>query len=138
MNYYAVIDTNVLVSAMIKWNSVPGNVMEFVFSGTIIPLLNEQIVTEYREVLGRPKFHFTTEIIDSVVDEMERLGIYVFAEKLNLNLPDAKDGVFYEVVMEERKSEDAYVTGNIKHFPIKSYVVTPRQMIEIIVGNNDC
>lgn len=31
MKYYAVIDTNVLVSAMIKWNSVPGNVMELGF-----------------------------------------------------------------------------------------------------------
>ena len=30
MKYYAVIDTNVLVSAMLKWNSVPGNVMELV------------------------------------------------------------------------------------------------------------
>ena len=59
MKYYAVIDTNVLVSAMLKWNSVPGNIMELVFSGTIVPLLNEQIVKEYRDVLSRPKFHFT-------------------------------------------------------------------------------
>ena len=48
MKFYAVIDTNVLVSAMLKWNSVPGNIMELVFSGTIVPLLNEQIVKEYR------------------------------------------------------------------------------------------
>ncbi len=38
--------------------------------------------------------------------------------------------------MEERKAEDAYlVTGNIKHFPTEPYVVTPRQMIDIIVEN---
>lgn len=59
MKYYAVIDTNVLVSAMLKWTSIPGNVMELTFSGTIVPLLNEQIVKEYKEVLGRPKFHLT-------------------------------------------------------------------------------
>lgn len=34
MPYYAVIDTNVLVSAMLKWNSVPGNVVSFAFDGT--------------------------------------------------------------------------------------------------------
>ncbi len=62
MKYYAVIDTNVLVSAMIKWNSVPGNIMELTFDGSIVPILNEQIVKEYREVLTRPKFHFTKEI----------------------------------------------------------------------------
>ena len=43
MTYYAVIDTNVLVSAMLKWSSVPGNVLELTFSGTIVPVFNEQI-----------------------------------------------------------------------------------------------
>lgn len=138
MKYYAVIDTNVLVSAMIRWNSVPGNVVELAFSGTIVPLLNEQIVKEYREVLKRPKFHLTNEIINSVVDEMERLGIYVDADELDLALPDPKDRIFYAIVMEKRKSENAYlVTGNIKHFPIKPYVVTPRQMMDIIIGNTE-
>jgi putative PIN family toxin of toxin-antitoxin system len=136
MIYYAVIDTNVLVSAMLKWDSNPGNIMELVFGGTIIPLLNESIASEYREVLARPKFHLTQEIIDSVVGELERLGLCVDAEKLDIELPDPKDRVFYEVVMEERKSEDAYlVTGNSKHFPAKPFVVTPRQMLDIILDN---
>ncbi len=138
MKYYAVIDTNVLVSAMLKWDSVPGNVVELAFSGTIIPLFNDQIMKEYRNVLSRPKFHLTDDIIRSVVDEIERLGIYVDAKKLELVLPDPKDLVFYEIVMEERKSEEAYlVTGNIKHFPVKPYVVTPRQMMDIILKNTD-
>ena len=52
-------------------------------------------------------------------------------------LPDPKDRVFYEVVMEERKNEDAYlVTGNIKHFPIRPYIVTPREMLDIILEEN--
>ena len=63
MKYYAVIDTNVLVSAMLKWDSVPGNVLELVYSGTIIPLLNQQIVKEYREVLAHPRFRLTQAII---------------------------------------------------------------------------
>ena len=138
MKYYAVIDTNVLVSAMLKWDSVPGNVVELAFSGTIIPLFNDQIMKEYRNVLRRPKFHLPDDIIRSVVAEIERLGIYVDAKKLELVLPDPKDLVFYEIVMEERKSEEAYlVTGNIKHFPVKPYVVTPRQMMDIILKNTD-
>jgi predicted nucleic acid-binding protein len=36
VKYYAVIDTNVLVSAMLKWNSVPGNIMELVYDGSTI------------------------------------------------------------------------------------------------------
>lgn len=136
MVYYAVIDTNVLISAMLKWNSVPGNVLEFTFSGMIIPVLNEHIVREYREVLSRPKFKFPKDIIDTIVSEIERLGIYIDAPELEIELPDPKDRVFYEVVMEERNTEDAYlVTGNLKHFPEEPFVVTPRQMIDIIVGN---
>ena len=136
MVYYAVIDTNVLISAMLKWNSVPGNVLEFTFSGTIIPVLNEHIVREYRDVLSRPKFKFPKDIIDTIVSEIERLGIYIDAPELEIELPDPKDRVFYEVVMEERNTEDAYlVTGNLKHFPEEPFVVTPRQMIDIIVGN---
>ena len=136
MKYYAVIDTNVLVSAVLKWDSVPGNVLELVYSGIIIPLFNAHIIKEYKEVLSRPKFHFTQDIINEAVGEIEQLGIYVDADKLDVELPDPKDLVFYEVVMEERKSEDAYlVTGNIKHFPGKPFVVTPRQMIDIILGD---
>ena len=74
MKYY------VLVSAMLKWDSVPGNVLELVYSGTIIPLLDQCIVKEYREVLARPKFRMTHRIIEDAVGEIERLGIYVDAE----------------------------------------------------------
>ncbi len=107
MKYYTVIDTNVLVSAMLKCNSISGNVMELTFDGSIIPILNEQIVKEYREVLARPKFHFTKEIIRDVLDNIQSRGIYMDAERLDIELPAPKDRVFYEVVMEERKTEKA-------------------------------
>lgn len=136
MTYYAVIDTNVLVSAMLRWDSVPGNIMELAFGGSIIPILNDSIVAEYREVLSRPKFHLSDEIINDVLDTINENGLYVDAEGLDIELPDPKDRVFYEVVMEERKEEDAYlVTGNIKHFPAKPFIVTPRQMLDIILAD---
>lgn len=136
MKYYAVIDTNVLVSAMLKWDSVPGNILELAFSGMIVPLLNGPIMKEYQEVLQRPKFRLTEGIIRAVLAEINRFGVYVDASELTIDLPDPKDRVFYEVVMEERKTEDAYlVTGNIRHFPEKPYIVTPRQMLDIIIGD---
>lgn len=138
MKYYAVIDTNVLVSAMLKWNSVPGNVMELVFDGPIIPVYNSEILKEYREVLSRPKFHLTKEIVDDVLESLEHKGISVEAETLDIVLPDPKDRVFYEVVLEERKSEDAYlVTGNIKHFPVETFIVTPRKMLDIVFSETE-
>lgn len=138
MKYFAVIDTNVLVSAMLKWNSVPGNVMELVFDGPIIPVYNSEILREYREVLSRPKFHLPKEIVDDVLDNLESKGISVSAETLDIVLPDPKDRVFYEVVLEERKTEEAYlVTGNIKHFPIETFIVTPRKMLDIVFSETE-
>ncbi|MBQ7573850.1 MAG: putative toxin-antitoxin system toxin component, PIN family [Clostridia bacterium] len=132
--YYAVIDTNVLVSAMLKWNSVPGNVMELVFRGTIIPVFNEDIIKEYITVLLRPKFRFTKEIVDDVISAIKGNGVWVDEKSIDIDLPDPKDRVFYEVVMEKRSGTDAYlVTGNIKHFPAKPFIVTPRQMLDIIL-----
>ena len=59
--------------------------------------------------------------------------IAIDAEKMSMDLPDAKDVVFYEVVMEKRKRDSAYlVTGNIKHFPKESFIVTPREMLDIL------
>lgn len=44
MKYYAVIDTNVLVSAVLKWNFVPGNIIDLAFNDVIIPLVNQEIL----------------------------------------------------------------------------------------------
>lgn len=133
MKYYAVIDTNVLVSAMLRWDSVPGCVLEHAFVGNIIPLLNKQVLKEYMEVLRRPKFHFDEEKINIIIDGMVRRGVLVDAEDIGVVLPDQKDAVFYEIVMEKRKQEEAFlITGNIKHFPVEPYIVTPREMLTIL------
>ena len=133
MKYYAVIDTNVLVSAMLKWESVPGAVLVEVLTGRITPLLNEEIVHEYRNVLSRPKFHLPPEEAALFMEGLMERGVFVDAGPVEETLPDPKDAVFYEVVMEMRHSEDAYlVTGNLKHFPTKPFVVTPRKMLDIL------
>ena len=138
MKYYAVIDTNVLVSAILKYHSVPGSIVELAFDGPIIPILNDTIESEYREVLSRPKFHLPQDLIEDIMSAFHKRGLYVDAEKLDVELPDPKDLVFYEVVMEARKEDDAYlVTGNLRHFPEKLFIVTPREMLNIILRNQN-
>ena len=68
MKYYAVIDTNVLVSAMLKWNSVPGHIIELVFDGLIVPVFSREIIEEYKEVLSRSKFHLSNDIVEDIID----------------------------------------------------------------------
>ena len=81
---YAVIDTNVIVSALfsISGQSNPAAIIRKVVDGTITPIFNEEILAEYKEVLSK---------------------------------------------------EDSFlVTGNLKHFPKKPFVVSPAEMIQII------
>ena len=133
MKYYAVIDTNVIVSAFLKSNSVPDTLLDLAFAGVIIPLLNDEIVAEYKEVLSRDKFGLNKDIVNDFMNGLNGIGLYIEPERLDIELSDVKDKVFYEIVMEKRKKDDAYlVTGNIKHFPNEMFIVTPREMLEII------
>lgn len=137
MKYYAVIDTNVIVSAFLKRNSVPDTLLDLALSGVIVPLLNDEIAAEYKEVLSRDKFGFGGEIVTDFIKKINEVGLYIDAVKSDLAFPDVKDKVFYEIVMEKRKTDEAYpVTGNIKHFPVESFIVTPREMLEIIIKEN--
>lgn len=126
MVYYAVIDTNVLVSALLTRHedASPLQVVKRLFRGDIISLYDEEIVGEYAEVLRRPKFHFSETLIATMLQAIITYGISVERLITGEQLIDPKDLVFYEVAMTKR-DEDAYlVTGNKKHFPEKVFIVS--------------
>ena len=52
MLLYAVIDTNVLVSAFLKENSVHRYIIDYMYAGKIIPIYNEEIIAEYSTLRG--------------------------------------------------------------------------------------
>ena len=134
MKYYAVIDTNVIVSALLKWNSVPGVVLQAVFNGFVVPVFNNEILNEYRNVLNRPKFGFSSELISETISQIESLGVMENAlETVAEAMPDPKDIVFYSIALSHGKTAETHlVTGNVKHFPANPIVVTPRQMLDIL------
>ena len=133
MHYYAVIDTNVIVSSMLKANSIPWQIMKFIEENTIIPLLNAEILNEYIEVITRNKFNFEKTSIEKVISTLKEKAIFISKEETIEQFIDKDDIVFFEIVLSSRSTMDAYlITGNMKHYPIRSYIVTPAQMIEII------
>ena len=134
MKFYAVIDTNVIVSALLKWNSVPGVVLQAVFNGFVVPVYNDEILNEYRNVLNRPKFGFSSELISETISQIESLGVMENAlETVAEAMPDPKDIVFYSIALSHGKTAETHlVTGNVKHFLANPIVVTPRQMLDIL------
>ena len=132
--FYAVIDTNVLVSALLNINSNPGKVLLSVFNSETRPLLNAEIIAEYRDVLAREKFHFPAETVDIVMNRLAAVSMNINAAEGEFSeITDPKDRCFFAVTMTGRLSEDALlVTGNIRHFPAKPFVVTPAQFVEML------
>lgn len=133
MKRYAVLDTNVLVSALLNLSSAPGIILQEALAGRVIPLLHEDILSEYADVLRRPKFKFDPQEIEIALTGLIRRGVFMDAAEIRENMPDPDDAVFYAVTMEARASAEAYlVTGNLRHFPKKPFVVTPREMLDIL------
>ena len=87
MKYYAVFDTNVLVSAMITHNSDSATVrvMEQVVKGRVIPLFNDEILLEYQEVLHRSKFNLREEDVLNMLDLFVDNGCWAGREATDLN-----------------------------------------------------
>ena len=129
----AVIDTNVIVSALLNHDgeSNPSIVLTNVISGIITPLYNEEILSEYREVLSRDKFPFRDSDVEDTLNLFIKKGVRVNSTvPIEESFSDSDDVVFYEVAMSK---EGAYlITGNIKHFPINPMVVTPAEMVELL------
>lgn len=138
MRIKAVIDTNVLVASLItSTNDAPTvKVINYIFDNTIIPLYSEEIMTEYVEVLSRSKFAIKQYNIGNLINVIKEKGIKVKPAKINIELLDEDVLPFYEVVMEKRSEGSMLVTGNIKHYPEKVFIVTPKEMVDLIEQNN--
>ena len=132
MKYYAVIDTNVLVSALItkKEGVATKRIWDYILDGTIVPLFNSDILAEYSAVLHREHFNINPDSIDTVLETFKVRGISCDATTVPFDLIDPDDTVFYAISVSR---DDAYlITGNLRHFPKSSRIVSPAEMLQII------
>lgn len=129
---YTVIDTNVIVSALITHNQSAATVavLDHLIKGDIIPVYNDEILNEYDEVLHRPKFKLSHSDIRALLIYIKEVGISVNRLKYDGKMPEEKDRPFYEVSLS--KEDSFLVTGNIKHFPSTPMVVSPSELIIIL------
>jgi len=132
---YVVVDTNVLVSALITRNesSPTVQILRFLASGNIIPVYSDEILKEYNEVLRRDKFKLPEHIIISLLNDIMDNGLKVTdLAEVDETMPDPKDVVFYAVTLSAQDKDAFLVTGNGKHFPVKPFVVTPSELVDIV------
>jgi putative PIN family toxin of toxin-antitoxin system len=113
-----VLDTNVVVSGLLRPHSKPATILRLVATGVLRVAYDERILAEYREVLRRPKFPFSSEQIRAFLDQTEAEGEVVVALPLKSALPDPDDAPFLEVAVAAHA--DALITGNTRHYPARA------------------
>ena len=131
----AVIDTNVLVSALLSPypDSATVVILNKIQDGSVCPVYNGEILDEYRAVLARPKFSFPENLVDDFLSMIIRRGM-LLDNRVNSGLvfADPGDAVFYEVALSVEGA--IVVTGNGKHFPDSPIVMTPNEFLAFLAS----
>ena len=134
MRKYVVIDTNVLVSGLLTRNefSPTLKILKLLADNTITPVYSSEIIKEYREVLLRDKFGFSQNTVDMIINDIKKYGLEV-SEIVQVceTMSDPKDIVFYAVTLSVQDKAAILVTGNIRHFPVKPFVMLPADFIKL-------
>lgn len=134
---FAVLDTNVLISAALAHNkySIPYSVFRGVVERRFVPLVDDNIVREYWEVFSRPKFSFMQETINDIVGNTIKFAINQPVPPSGIELPDSDDVVFYDVARAHQDKGAYLVTGNLRHFPNCEFAISPRDFMNTITPN---
>jgi predicted nucleic acid-binding protein len=84
-------------------------------AGSLRLCFDARILTEYADVLSRPKFRFDPELIQIFLEQIKADGHSVVGSPLTPRLPDASDEAFLEAALAGQAT--CLITGNIRHFP---------------------
>lgn len=89
-----VLDTNVLVSALISPFGPPARVLDLALSGDVTLHFDDRIMAEYRDVLGRPRFGFDPDDVSMLLSFVHSEGNATVAVIWPRSLPDPNDVAF--------------------------------------------
>ena len=95
---YAVIDTNVLVSA-IKYHKLESSssvVINLIAKDFIVPLLSAAILREYEEVLSFPVLDLDKTKVSAILNKIRTDSLYLARTSGKEAFPDESDREFYE------------------------------------------
>jgi len=123
-----VVDTNVIVSALLNTNGAPAKVLSLILNGIVQILYDNRIIFEYADVLSRKGFGFNTNMVNDLIGYFKYDGEFVNADHTVVQFQDEADKKFYEV--HKSGSAQYLITGNIKHFPKDDTVISPREFLD--------
>lgn len=128
----AVLDTNVLVSALLRGGGPPTLVLRLALSESFHCFVSEAIFAEYETVLRRPDLKLPVEDVATSLRKLAKVLTTVTPRKRVHSASDFDDNKFLECALEARA--DYIVTGNLRHFPARFQdirITSPRQFLTI-------
>lgn len=124
-----VLDTNVLVSALLTPFGASSRILDLVLVGDVVLLFDDRILVEYEEVLKRKRFGFNPSHTEHLLEYIKAAGEHVPAHPSRVMLRDPNDAPFFEVAVSGRA--DALVTGNKRHYPRRTVpILNPGEFLE--------
>ena len=121
-----VLDTNVLVSALLTPAGNPNTVLQAVLDRRITLVYSADTMTEYRSVLSRARFGFDARDVSDLLTFFEVFGDFVESIKSDGAMPDESDRAFLDAAT---TAGAVLITGNTKHFPRSQGVQTPAECV---------
>lgn len=123
---FLVLDTNIIVSALINPAGKPAQIFRRCLSGEFRLCADKRIFAEYETVLLRPKFKFDPKQISALLNILRLQCLIICAPTLDVSFTDLSDKKFYEVA---KACNAVLVTGNIKHYPQDPIVKTVNDIV---------
>jgi putative PIN family toxin of toxin-antitoxin system len=127
-----VIDTNVLVSALWSESGIPAEILKQI-PENVLPCLNEAILEEYKEVLNRPKFNFSTIKKELLLEKLKEFSEIVVPEKSRVAIIDESDRIFYDTAI---AAKAFLITGNLKHYPTEPHIIAPKEFLKELCNDS--
>ena len=123
-----VLDTNILVSALIVQHSIPNRIVRLVGDKLVQVRYSDAILNEYLAVLSRKKFKFRLEDIASIIRGIINAGISVSPTQSITPMTDENDRKFYDVA---KSTGSILITGNGKHYPSELFILSPAEFTKV-------
>jgi putative PIN family toxin of toxin-antitoxin system len=122
-----VLDTNIIVSALLSPQGLPAKILNCVLDGSVIIMYDNNILAEYIDVLGRDSLKINQDLKEVVIDFIAKEGTFGIAIPQKIKFADEDDKIFYDLY--KSNDVDYLITGNKKHFPNEKNIVTARIFI---------
>ncbi len=129
-----VLDTNIVVSAMLRSGGFPEAALNLAVDRIVQLLISGPVLAEYQQVLKRAKLGIDPQKVATALARIRKVGLLVSPSVPVRACIDPNDDIFLECA--EAGEANYLITGNTAHFPdawARTQIVTAREFLEVII-----